>query len=230
MLGWVCGIAWYTRCVVAGRPHELNESLLVAESLRCIVGPRALFVGLSFTVEPGELIEVRGANGSGKSTLLRCLVGLAAPESGDVHRRVEAQYLGHRSGNSGRMTAVENLRWSAGVRGVEGSTGAIDDALGRVGLGDAGHELCDSLSVGQQRRASLARLLVAPSPLWILDEPLTSLDDAGVELVRELLDEHRSRGGGAVCATHRALTLGSTSARVVALSPMALSPGAPGAP
>ncbi|MYD98039.1 MAG: heme ABC exporter ATP-binding protein CcmA [Gammaproteobacteria bacterium] len=206
----------------------MNDSLLVAEDLRCIVGPRALFVGLSFTVEPGDLIEVRGANGSGKSTLLRCLVGLAAPESGDVHRRVEAQYLGHRSGNSGRMTPHENLRWIAGLRGVERDSDSIDDALARVGLGDAGHAMCDSLSVGQQRRVSLARLLVAPSPLWILDEPLTSLDDAGVELVRELLAEHRSRGGGAVCATHRALTLGSAAARVVALSRGA--PGAPGAP
>lgn len=206
----------------------MNDSLLVAENLRCIVGPRALFVGLSFTVEPGDLIEVRGANGSGKSTLLRCLVGLAAPESGDVHRRVEAQYLGHRSGNSGRMTPLENLRWLAGLRGVARDSHSIDDALARVGLGNAGHAMCDSLSVGQQRRASLARLLVVPTPLWILDEPLTSLDDAGVELVRELLAEHRSRGGGAVCATHRALTLASGSARVVALSPGAAE--APGVP
>lgn len=202
-----------------GKPHELNDSLLVAENLRCIVGPQALFVGLSFSVESGDLIEVRGANGSGKSTLLRCLVGLAAPESGDVQRRVEAQYLGHRPGNSGRMTPVENLRWSAGLRVVKGGTGAIDNALARVGLGDAGHKMCDSLSVGQQRRAALARLLVAPAPLWILDEPLTSLDDAGLELVRELLAEHRSRGGGAVCATHLALTPGTAAVKVVALSP-----------
>ena len=206
----------------------MNESLLVAENLRCIVGARALFVGLSFTVDPGELIEVRGANGCGKSTLLRCLVGLAVPDFGDVDRRVEAQYLGHRSGNSGRMTPLENLRWLAGLRGVERDGGLIEDALARVGLGDTAHAFCDSLSVGQQRRVSLARLLIAPSPLWILDEPLTSLDDAGVELVRELLAEHRSRGGAAVCATHRALTLGSGSARVVALS--AGAPEAPGVP
>ncbi len=196
----------------------MNENLLVAENLRCIVGPRALFAGLSFVVEAGELIEVRGANGSGKSTLLRCLVGLAEPQTGDVHRRVEAQYLGHRSGNSGRMTPVENLQWLAGLRGVEQDRGCIDHALLRVGLGDARHEVCDSLSAGQQRRAALARLLVAPAALWILDEPLTSLDDAGVELVRELLAEHSARGGGAVCATHRALTAGAASARVVALS------------
>ena len=203
----------------------MNESLLVAENLRCIVGARALFVGLSFAVEAGELIEVRGANGSGKSTLLRCLAGLAEPESGDVGRRVEVQYLGHRPGNSGRMTPVENLQWLAGLRGVARDSGSIDHALERVGLGDARHELCDTLSAGQQRRAALARLLVAPAALWILDEPLTSLDDAGVESVRELIAEQRARGGGAVCATHRGLTVGSASARIVALSPEA--PGAP---
>ena len=196
----------------------MNDSLLVAENLRCTVGPRALFAGLSFTVDARELVEVRGANGSGKSTLLRCLVGLAEPESGDVRRRVEVQYLGHRSGNSGRMTPVENLQWLAGLRGGEPDRGSVDHALVRVGLADARHEMCDSLSAGQQRRATLARLLVAPAALWILDEPLTSLDDAGVELVVELIAEHRARGGGAVCATHRTLTAGPASARVVALS------------
>lgn len=187
---------------------RVEDNLLVAENIGCTVAERSLFDDLSFTVEAGDLIEVRGANGSGKSTLLRCLVGLAEPDSGTIRRRSDFHFVGHRPGICLRMTPAENLRWLAGVGGVHASTESIDDALSRMGLDDAVHDLCDSLSAGQQRRASLARLLVHPVPLWVLDEPLTALDDAGRELMGELLDGHRATGGAAVCATHQALPAG----------------------
>jgi len=199
----------------------VNDHLLVAENLRCTVGQRDLFAHLSLAVGAGELVEVRGANGSGKSTLLRCLVGLAEPDAGDVHRGGSVRYHGHLPGVSGRMTATENLRWLAGIDGEEVAGDSIEAALVRVGLGDARHTLCDALSAGQVRRAALARLLVGAADLWILDEPLTSLDESGVELVRGLVAEQLARGGAAVCATHRTVAAADKApvARVVDLSP-----------
>ena len=199
----------------------MKDNLLVAENIRCAVGRRPLFDGISLVVAPGDLVEVRGANGTGKSTLLRCLAGLAEPDAGEVRRHGSIAYLGHRPGISGRMTAVENLGWLAGIRLDVAHLGAIDAALSRLGLADARDELCDTLSAGQQRRAALARLLVCAADLWVLDEPLTSLDDAGAGVVRELLDEHRGIGGAAVCATHRSLSDGRRGApgRILALGP-----------
>lgn len=198
----------------------MKDDLLVARNIRCAVGERALFDDLTLGVKPGELHEIRGPNGSGKSTLLRCLAGLHQPDAGEICMHAAGLYVGHRSGICGRMTPVENLRWLVGIANPGAPADCIGTALVRVGLGDAQHEMCDSLSAGQQRRVALARLLVCAAPLWILDEPLAALDDAGCRLVGELLHRHRSRGGAAVCATHQALSTNDLpAAGVVALGP-----------
>ena len=102
------------------------------------------------------------------------------------------------------MTPIENLRWLAGITNADTET--IGAALDRVGLDESRDDICDSLSAGQQRRVALARLLVSAAPLWILDEPLTALDDDGRDLVGEMLTRHRATGGAAVCATHQPLS------------------------
>ncbi len=195
----------------------VEDHLLVAEDIRCTVGDRVLFSGLSVVVRRGDLVEIRGPNGSGKSTLLRCLVGLHEPDSGLVDQTADGLYVGHRSGICGRMTPIENLRWLAGITDSNADAESIRAALGRVGLGDARHDACDSLSAGQQRRVALAGLLVSAAPLWILDEPLAALDDAGCDVVGELLSRHRAIGGAAVCATHQTLPTSPGRTRTVAL-------------
>lgn len=188
----------------------MNTPLLVAQGLSCAVAERVLFDGLSFAVADGELVEVRGANGSGKSTLLRCLAGLLAPRRGRVQRRCGIDYVGHKSGLCERLTAVENLRWLADVRGdaAESAAGERTDpetALRRVALAGAAHDWCGALSAGQLRRTALARLPLGTARVWLLDEPLTALDDAGAQVLGALIAAHRLRGGAVVCATHRAL-------------------------
>jgi len=197
----------------------VGDDLLVAEKIRVAVGGRPLFDELTFTVRPGDLVEIRGPNGSGKSTLLRCLVGLHEPDAGEIRRSAESVYIGHRSGICARMTPIENLRWLVGVARVQSGSESLVAALRRVGLGAAAYDLCGELSAGQERRVALARLLVCPARLWFLDEPLTALDDAGRNFICELLDGHRSAGGAAVCATHGSLstTRDLAAARIVAL-------------
>ena len=185
-----------------------QDDLLVAGNIGCRVGDRVLFDNLSLVVRPGDLVEIRGSNGSGKSTLLRCLVGLHETDAGEIDLSVDSLYVGHRPGICGRMTPIENLRWLAGVANAKADLKSLRAALEGVGVRHAHHEPCDTLSAGQQRRVALARLLVCCVPLWVLDEPLAALDDAGRHLVGELLASHRSRGGAAICATHQALASG----------------------
>ncbi|MFN2993400.1 hypothetical protein ALQ63_02100 [Serratia plymuthica] len=196
--------------------------MLEAKSLSCVRDERILFSELSFTVKPGEIIQVEGPNGAGKTSLLRILAGLAQPESGEVcwrgqntlrHRENYHQdllFLGHQPGIKTMLTPFENLRFYQAVRAVPDRQ-AIWRALDLVGL--VGYEDLPvaQLSAGQQRRVALARLWLSESPLWILDEPLTAIDKQGVAELISLFEQHAQQGGMVLLTTHQDLA-GTTQA------------------
>lgn len=190
---------------MAPAPATVKTPLLAAESLSCAVSERVLFDDLYLVVAPGDLVEVHGPNGSGKSTLLRCLAGLLSPRRGRVRRGGAIDYVGHKSGVCERMTAVENLRWLARLRGDPPNRPSLAATMRRVGLGRSGHDRCAAMSAGQVRRVALARLPLGAADVWLLDEPLTALDAAAEQLLRGMIAEQRARGGAVVCATHRPL-------------------------
>ncbi len=180
-------------------PFALSKPLLRCEGIACGRGGRLLFEHFDLVLHQGECIEIQGANGSGKSTLLRIAAGLFTVFSGTVEAG-DLAYLGHKSGVNALLTPAENLFMHQRLAG-----GSTAQALQRVGLRDAQDKLCGELSEGQHRRVALARLLLGPQPLWLLDEPLTALDDAGCGLVRELVTARCDEGGAVLCATHRSL-------------------------
>ncbi len=193
----------------------LNQPLIEANDLSCTVAGQLLFDRLDVTVLSGDVLELWGPNGSGKSTLLRCLAGLFSVDAGVIKRPEHLLYLGHRSGLNESLSPLENLRWYMGLREKNTSPEALSTAIRRVGLESYKDAPCRTLSAGQVRRASLARLCISDSPLWLLDEPMTSLDDDAAALLRTLIVEHRSMGGGSICATH--VELGFPETRVLEL-------------
>ena len=180
----------------------MNQSLIEVNELTCTVADQILFDRLALTVVPGDVLELWGPNGSGKSTLLRCLAGLFEADGGVIKRAVGLLYMGHRPGLNEMLSPFENLRWCAGLQERDLSPETLLSAIHYVGLDRYKDEPCRTLSAGQMRRAALARLCISKSRLWLLDEPMTSLDDDAVALVRDLIAEHRSAGGGCICATH----------------------------
>jgi heme exporter protein A len=182
-------------------------------------GDRRLFSGLDFSLLPGTFVQLTGPNGSGKTSLLRILCGLLAQAEGEVRWEganirslgedyfTDVTYLGHRPGVKDELSALENLKISNAVNGVEVTTENAFSALRRMGL--AGRESLPArfLSEGQRRRVALARLLLCSTRLWLLDEVMTSLDKSAVGLVRSLIEEHLNRGGITIVATHQDLEL-----------------------
>jgi heme exporter protein A len=208
-----------------------NESMLEAVNLGCTRGDRRLFKGLNFSIQPGELIELRGANGSGKTSLLRILCGLAAPAEGEVRwdgKNIRTlgeeysgaiSYLAHQNGVKDELSAVENLRIACGVSGNGLSTSEAQAILEQVGLSRQQNLPARSLSAGQRRRVALSRLLASKATIWILDEVLTSLDDTAIRLSRQFIGDHLSKGGLAIIATHQELDLAAERVQRIELSP-----------
>jgi heme exporter protein A len=188
--------------------------MLTARDLACLRGDRAVFAGLSLALAPGEALLLTGANGAGKSTLLRILAGLLPPAEGMVawagediaadpaaHAR-RLRYVSHQDALKPALSVTENLDFFARLQG--GQVGPALDALALAPLADLPARV---LSSGQKRRLALARLALAPAPLWLLDEPTTGLDAASVERLAPLLAAHRAAGGMVVAATHIPLPL-----------------------
>jgi heme exporter protein A len=195
----------------------IDPADLVAEGLSCRRGERLIFRQLSCVLPPGGALLLTGANGSGKSSLLRVLATLLAPETGritwagspvasDLSRyRASLHYVGHLDAIKPALAVGETLAFWAGMRGLP--TCAVDAALEAFALDAIADWPCRWLSAGQRRRLALARLIAAPAPVWLLDEPTAALDDDGERRLIAAIERHRATGGRVVIATHQALAL-----------------------
>jgi len=193
--------------------------MLEVKNLECVRGTRRLFRDLSFSASPGELVELRGANGSGKTSLLRIISGLATPARGEVlwqNKPIRVlreeyyalvAYLAHQNGLKDELTPTENVRISSGVAGQSLTDEEAQRVLASVGLRDQANIPTRALSAGQRRRVGLARLLTSKATVWLLDEVLTSLDEAAMEMTRRFMVEHLRAQGIVIVATHQDLKL-----------------------
>jgi heme exporter protein A len=185
---------------------------LSAIDLVCRRGGREVFAGLSFAVGSGEALAIRGRNGAGKSSLLRMAVGLVRLAGGRLDLQggdpeltlgEQAHYLGHQDALKPSLSVGENLHFWASFLGAPAAD--IGPPLGAVGL-DALRDLpAGYLSAGQRRRLSIARLLAAPRPIWLLDEPTSTLDAAAQDQLAGCMRAHLAGGGLILAATHGAL-------------------------
>lgn len=198
-------------------PDSSSAAGFAAEGLACVRAGRRVFEGLSFALAPGDALLLRGANGSGKSTLLRCLAGLLRPAAGVLRRdgadiaeepethRSRLRYLGHHEAVKPQLSIAENLRFAAALAGI--SEPDIEAGLDAVGIGRLADLPARYLSAGQRRRLALARLVAAPAPLWLLDEPLSGLDAAAAARFAEMVAAQRQAGGMVVLSVHGPLEL-----------------------
>ena len=198
--------------------------LLSGTDLCLLRGERCLFRGLNFALSAGELLLVRGPNGSGKTSLLRSITGLISLEEGCISWQgaptekdrqafhAEVVWMAHRAGFNANLTLLENLRFETGLRSA--TLADIDRILGRLSLSRLTKLPLRSLSAGQQKRVSLARMLISDARIWLMDEPFANLDAGGHALVIELIAEHLEKNGICVLAAHQDLELDVPTHRI----------------
>lgn len=195
-------------------------SQLQAIAISCERGGRPLFAPQSFTLSPGQAMQIEGDNGSGKTSLLRMVCGLAPTASGEVRWGGQAisevrhafsrdlLYLGHSLGLKDELSAVENLRVASVLAGHSVGHEQAVQALQAQGLGSRSHLPLRVLSQGQKRRVALARLQLSKARLWVLDEPFVALDTLAVLALQQVLRQHLEQGGLLLFTSHQAVDLG----------------------
>lgn len=205
---------------------------LIIEGLCLQKGYNRLIDGLDLVLSPGEAVSLSGENGVGKTSLLRTIAGFSPPTAGAIrfeqddkpldseaaHAR-HMHYLGHKDALSPSRTVAQELRFQADWLG-----GAVQgiDSLNLTPLLDLETR---HLSAGQKRRLSCARLLMAPRPLWLLDEPMAPLDAAHRAWLAGLMQAHLAQAGSIIAAVHDPLPFATRSLHLTrpALRPLAES-------
>lgn len=189
-------------------------SLFRVEGLTKRVGSITILKDVSFDLEPGQSLGIMGKNGAGKTTLLKLLSLTSRASNGrifwdhqDVSENPDAyrKTLGavfHQVHLYGDLTALQNLRFYAGMFRLDGVSDEMDSWLHKTGLYRRRHDLVRTFSRGMQQRLSIARALLHHPRVLLLDEPLTGLDENGCRLFDETLLEFRSRGGMTVMVAH----------------------------
>jgi heme exporter protein A len=188
---------------------------LSATDLTCVRGGREVFSGLGFSLAAGEALIVTGRNGAGKSSLLRMVAGLVPPAIGRIELAggdpelsigEQAHYLGHQDALKPALTVTENLQFWAGFLGGDGGAD-LAAALAVMGLDTLADLPAAYLSAGQRRRLALARLAAIARPVWLLDEPTSTLDAPSRGRLADLMRRHLAGGGLVLAATHAPLGL-----------------------
>ncbi|SDE36175.1 heme exporter protein A [Paracoccus isoporae] len=194
-------------------------SMLAVRDLAVARGGMRVAEGISFTLDPGKALILRGPNGIGKTTLLRTIAGLQPPAAGQIETTPDSlAYAAHADGLKSALSVAENLRFWASIFGAQG----IDAALSALDLTGLADRPAGTLSAGQKRRLGLARLLVTGRLVWLLDEPTVSLDADAVALFGQVIRAHLRTGGAALIASH--IDLGLPEAEMLDLTPHRAAP------
>jgi len=176
------------------------------------MGNQQVLRGVDLEVAPGRLVVLRGGNGAGKTTLLKVLATRLRPTAGtaklfgfDVLKeqaevRARMGMLSVMGGSYPVLSARENLTMAADMTGNDRAE--VGPLLAKVGLADAADKYVRAFSSGMKKRLGLARLLLIDPDLWLLDEPYAALDDAGKQLVDEVVSQARERGRTLLMASH----------------------------
>ncbi len=185
------------------------------KDLSCHRGGRMVFAGLNFEVAPGAALVLRGANGSGKTTLMRLMAGLARPAAGALYwggtaiddpeaHATHLRFIGHLDAIKPAQTVAENLAFWRALWSKSASGAAIVTAMEALGIAHLADFPARHLSAGQRHRLALARVIAAPAPLWLLDEPGNALDETSLNALSKMIAAHRAEGGMVVVASHGA--------------------------
>lgn len=191
--------------------------LIETQALVKRYGPVTAVDGLTLSITGGEICALLGPNGAGKTTTILMLLGLTEASSGsvrvlgldpareplEIRRRVG--YLPENVGFYGDLSAAENLRFVAGLNGLEGREAEtlIAESLNAVGLAETAGRKTSALSRGMRQRLGLAEVLVKRPRIMILDEPTLGLDPEGIdEMLRLISTLAEERGLTVLLSSH----------------------------
>ncbi len=174
-----------------------------------------LLNNVTFTLNPGDILHIKGGNGAGKTTLLKLIAGLYQPLSGSIRfanqlintdlmaYQQQLCFVGHKTGINLYLSVRENCCFDLHYQ----EQVDLEQLAAMFQLVPYLDVACGLLSAGQRRQVGLLRLWMTTTQLWLLDEPLVALDENSITRVMDKIITHREQGGMVIMTSHQALPL-----------------------
>lgn len=182
--------------------------MLKVNSLSIEIDDEIIIKNISFSLEAGQLLHLKGKNGAGKTTLLRAILGLCPLSSGNIlyqnkeltlNNNQDLGYISHKNSIESLLTVEENLNF---ITLGEATILTIEQVLRKIKLYPHRERATLHLSQGQKKRLSLARFFILDKKVWLMDEPFTALDVEHQQLLKQQMILFVKSGGSIIMTSH----------------------------
>ena len=191
----------------------MKSTEISVNSATCYKNNNLIFSDVSISYNDGDIGIIMGPNGCGKTTLIRSICGIQGLDEGQVSLdKIDIKhhdnnymdkiiYIGHKNSLNNDFSVYENLEYLSAFDSSS-KINKINEAMKYFDIYKYRNYMASEISEGNKKKASLARLLISQKKVWILDEPLSYLDDTAVNIFTNLVLNHQKKGGITIASTH----------------------------
>ena len=176
---------------------------------------KKIFENVNLSLGSGKIILLKGKNGSGKTTLLKALLNLIEPSSGEIYWKGKllkknlynffnhVTYIADRTSSLSKLSVKENIKIWKKIFLSNMSNSQVENILKTLKLDIYLDQKVNSLSFGETKKLEFLRLIIENKKIWILDEPLSNLDNESIDVIAQTFEDHRSKEGSIIFSSHQ---------------------------
>ena len=176
---------------------------------------KKIFENINLSLGAGKIILLKGKNGSGKTTLLKAILNLIEPSSGAIYWKGKLlkknlydfynniTYIADKTSSLSKLSVYENINVWKKIFLSNITNSQVDNILKTLKLDIYINQKVNSLSFGETKKLEFLRLIIENKKIWILDEPLSNLDDESIDLLRQTFEDHLSKDGSIIFSSHQ---------------------------
>ena len=176
---------------------------------------KIIFENVNLSLGSGKIILLKGKNGSGKTTLLKALLNLIEPSSGVIYWKGKllkknlynffnhVTYIADRTSSLSKLSVQENIKIWKKIFLSNISNTQVENILKTLKLNIYLDQKVNSLSFGETKKLEFLRLIIENKKIWILDEPLSNLDNESIDVIAQTFEDHRSKEGSIIYSSHQ---------------------------
>ena len=176
---------------------------------------KKIFNNVNLSLGSGKIILLKGKNGSGKTTLLKAIINVIDPSSGSIYWKGKPikknlydfynniTYIADKTSSLSRLTVEDNIKVWKKIFLSKIDLDQIEKILKTLKLDIYLNQKVSSLSFGETKKLEFLRLIIENKKIWILDEPLSNLDEETIDIIGQTFQDHRSKEGSIIFSSHQ---------------------------